>query len=201
MTSFLKNNKYLLISILINILLFACLMSNCSGQKEGGSTEYIPVHDTIQITKDSLIYHTDTLFCRDTLLRVDSVILGEDGTYVSLPVQYNKYSDVIKTDTTSTEIQINYHGINPVIDSVSIIHNYYNRKETIIKQDKRIHPYVGLSIGPTINSTFTGVKGASCEVRAGLLFKNGWGGEIDYELNAETGGMSHGLKLGVVKQF
>jgi len=70
---------------------------------------------------------------------------------MDIPITYKEYNDTIKTDSTSTEIQINYHGFNSDIDNIKLKHNYYNKKETLIQQSKKVKPLIGFSIGPSIN--------------------------------------------------
>lgn len=60
-----------------------------------------------------------------------------------------EYNDTVKTDSTSTEIKINYHGFNAGIDNVSLIHSYFEKKETIIQPPKKVGWvwYVGVDAG------------------------------------------------------
>ena len=117
------------IGILINI-------PACQKQPES-KIEYIPVHDTIKVYKDSIVYKTKPV----NVYLVDTFYVKVSGDTVkldSLPVTEYQYKDTIKTDSTSTEIMVNFHGFNAGIDSIGLVHNYFNTKETIVLPPKRI---------------------------------------------------------------
>lgn len=115
------------IGILINI-------PSCSKQPET-IVEYIPVYDTITITKDSIVYKTKPV----NVYLIDTFYVKESGDTVkldSIPITEYQYKDTIKTDTTSTEIMVNFHGFNAGIDSINLVHNYFEKQTTIIKEKK-----------------------------------------------------------------
>ena len=188
----------LVISIVLNIILSILLMR---GYNTKPTVDYIPVHDTVIITKDSIQNKIVPLIVRDTLIQTDSVIVTKDGTYVQLPMKWSQYKDIIKNDTTSTEIDIRYHGIEAEIDSIHLVHNYFHKVTTRTIDDRRLHPYIGFAIGPKLNTDFKGIRGGSIEVKTGLIFKNGWGGEVIYELDLDKSNTSHEVKIGIIKQF
>ena len=117
------------IGILINL-------PSCRKQPES-KIEYIPVHDTVTITKDSIVYKTKPV----NVYLTDTFYVKESGDTVildSLPITEYQYKDTIKTDSTSAEIMVNFHGFNAGIDSIGLIYNYYNKKETIVLPPKKI---------------------------------------------------------------
>lgn len=133
----------LIIGIVIGILTH---LPSCDKQPKV-KIEYIPVHDTIEIPKDSIIYKTKPV----NVYLVDTFYVKASGDTVkldSLPITEYQYKDTIKTDTTSTEIMVNYHGFNAGIDSISLIHNYFEKQTTIIKEKKiGIVWYIGIGAG------------------------------------------------------
>ena len=135
--SWIKSHKYLLISFIINIILCICLMSNCQGRESKVNIEYVPVHDTITLVEDRIVEHTKQLFISDTLLKVDTVYVEKDGTYVELPMKWSQYTDTIKTDSSETKVDITYHGIEAGIDKI-VLDNKYNREiHTVIQPPKK----------------------------------------------------------------
>lgn len=97
---------------------------NCSSTSKPQIIK-VPVRDTILVDsiqikeKTKIVYKTavDTFYIKE---KGDTVYLND------LPVEHKTYKDTIKTDSTSTEINIDYHGFSSGIDRVSLIHNYYN---------------------------------------------------------------------------
>lgn len=85
----------------------------------------IELHDTTYIEKERIITHTDTIFVKDTLLKVDSVIVEKDGVYVQLPMTWHQYNDTISSDSTELDLQINHHGVISEIDSIKVNYHYF----------------------------------------------------------------------------
>ena len=159
-----KSWKYILsfilgfaIGILINI-------PSC--HKIEPEIKYIPVHDTITIAKDSIIYKTKpvNVYFHDTLYVKES---GDTVKLDSLPITEYKYQDTIKTDSTSTEVAIYYSGFNASLDSIWLKHNYFEKQTTIFKERKKIGltwaigPSIGYSIviNPTNGTINHGISG------------------------------------------
>ena len=143
-----KSHTFLIFSLALNIILCFCLMSNCKGRDPVINTEYIPVHDTITVTQERIIEKTNTVFIKDTLLKVDSIYVEKDGTFVELPMEWKQYKDTIKNDSSEARIGIKYHGIAADIDSIQLNYMYNKEIQTIIKQPKKYG--LGVCVGPTI---------------------------------------------------
>jgi len=187
MKEYLNKHKGFIISFLFNIFLCICLMFNCKGSEPKTVVKYVPVHDTVTVTKERIIEKTRTLYKRDTLVRVDSIYFlnndtqstPQDGTYVQLPIEYNQYSDTIKTDSTSTAIKVDYHGYAAGIDNIYLDHQYNNKITTIYKEPKKVGIvwYLGFSAGYGVQgnvNTGTFGHGPQVGVHAGI----GIGGKI-----------------------
>ena len=138
----------------------------------------VPVHDTITIQKDSIIYKTKHV--KEYV--IDTFYINKSGDSIELkdlPITESIYKDTIKTDSTSTEIEINFHGFNAGIDNISLIHNYNYEKEIIVKPQKKVGlvwfvgPGVGYGVHGSIN---TGTFGHGPEM--GLVVGFGFGGII-----------------------
>jgi len=162
----------LVIGLLINI-------PSCSNEPTEPKIEYIEKHDTVTITKDRIVPKTKT----DYILLVDTFFVTvKDTVYlVDLPVQYQTYKDTIVNDSSSTELDIKYHGFHAGIDSVNVITNYYNTKEYIQEKKKKVYwtwclgPYAGF--GGNVNVTSDKQIGAGFS--AGLCFSIGIGGPLN----------------------
>lgn len=151
----------IVIGILINI-------PSCT--KPEPNIKYIPVHDTITITKDSIVYKTKSV--KEYV--IDTFYVKESGDTIqldSLPITEYRYQNTIKTDSTSTEITVNYHGFNAGIDSINLVHNYYQKQTTIVKEPKKVGivwfvgAYAGYGVHGSIN---TGTFGHGPEVGIGV---------------------------------
>lgn len=123
----------LIVGIVVGLLIN---LPKCSGTPES-KIEYIPVHDTIKIYKDSIVYKTKPV----NIYHIDTFYVKESGDTIkldSIPITEYQYKDTVKTDSTSTEIMVNFHGFNAGIDSINLVHNYFNTKETIVIPPKKI---------------------------------------------------------------
>jgi hypothetical protein len=90
----------------------------------------VPVHDTITIDSIQIKWKEKPV----EVLRIDTFYTTKEGDTIDLndlPIEYKTYKDTIKTDSTSTEININYHGFSSGIDRISLIHNYYNTTQIV----------------------------------------------------------------------
>ena len=112
----------------------------------------VPVHDTITIDSIQIKWKERPV----EVLRIDTFYTTKDGDTIKtpeIPIIKKVYEDTISTDSTSTEIKIQYSGFNASIDEIQLRHNYYNTKEIIVKEPKR----VGLvwAIGPSLGYSAT----------------------------------------------
>lgn len=165
MKQFLKDIWKYLIPLAIGIIV-GILINIPSCQKQPKTiVEYIEKHDTIRITKDSIVYKTKPV----NVYIIDTFYVKESGDTVqldSLPITEYQYKDTLKTDSTSTEIMVNYHGFNAGIDSINLIHNYFEKQTTIIKEKKvgwvwAVGPSLGYSatINPVNGQLNHGISG------------------------------------------
>lgn len=169
----LKTLSFFLLGIIMGVLIN---IPSCNKQQP--NIKYIPIHDTITITKDSIVYKTKPVnfYFHDTLYVKES---GDTVKLDSLPITEYVYQDTIKTDSTSTEIKINYHGFDAGIDNINLIHNYFEKQTTIVKEPKKVGlvwfvgAYAGYGIHGSMN---TGTFGHGPEVGIGAGI--GIGGKI-----------------------
>ena len=200
MKDFLKQSWKYLVPLLLGI--FIGLMINIPSCSQQSTIIKVPVHDTI--TVDSIRIQEKIEWKYRTITdTVVAYVSDTDTVYlpIQIPIDHYVYNDTISTDSTSTELQIAYEGWRAKIDSVSLIHNYFYTKEIIPAKEKLVSPFIGLEAGPVVNYNFSEVKGAAIEAEAGILFRNGWGGKVSYELDALNSGIEHSVKLGVVKKW
>lgn len=130
----------------------------------------VPVHDTITIDSIQIKWKERPV----EVLRIDTFYTTKDGDTIKtpeIPIIKKVYEDTISTDSTSTEIKIQYSGFNASIDEIQLRHNYYNTKEIIVKEPKRVGlvwfvgAYVGYGGHGSIN---TGTFGHGPEVGVGI---------------------------------
>ena len=132
----------LIIGIIIGILIN---IPSCSKQPEP-KIEYKEVHDTITIdsvriqwkTKPVEVYLIDTFYVKES---------GETVKLDSFPIEKKVYKDTVINDSTSTEIQVNFHGFNADIDSIWLKHNYFEKETTIVKEPKKIGLVWAIGVG------------------------------------------------------
>lgn len=170
MTSLLKKLGYTITCIIIGICIGLLIqLPSCNKS----TTEYVsvPVHDTITITQ--------TAIKEKTVVKYTSVldtfyIQNRDTIFIELPIEHKSYNDTIKSDSTSTEIRIDYSGFNAEIDSVYLKHNYFYQQETIIKKPRKfgldvvVGPYVGYGVN------FNQGIHSGVEVGVGVSLGFGW---------------------------
>lgn len=157
-----------IITLIIGIAI-GCLLNLSSCKKQNSKIEYVPIHDTITIESERIIEHTKVKYVKDTLIQVDSFYIKGDTVYVAVPMEFLQYSDTIKTDSTSTTIDVYHHGIKSQIDSIKFDYQYFKENQIIIKEPKRVG--IMWYIGPSI----------------------GYGGFV----NAQNGGFNHGPFIGI----
>jgi len=88
------------------------------------------------------------------VLYTDTFYIKESGDTVkldSIPMECKLYEDTIKTDSTSTEIKIEYSGFNAEINNIWLKHNYFNQKEIVVKEPKKVGWVWFVGIGPGID--------------------------------------------------
>ena len=136
MKEFLKNSWKYVIPLVVGFVI-GILINIPSCNKVDPEVKYIPVHDTITIKKDSIVYKTKPVevHFRDTFYIKES---GDTVKLDSIPITQYKYQDTISTDSTSTEIMINFHGFDAGIDSINLVHNYFNKQEVVVKEPKKV---------------------------------------------------------------
>lgn len=141
-----KNVWKYIISIVIGIII-GILINISSRQKESEpEVIYKEVHDTVTIdsvriqwkTKPVEVYLIDTFYVKES---------GDTIKLDSLPIEKKMYKDTIINDSTSTEIQVNFHGFNAGIDSIWLRHNYFEKETTIIKQPKKVGLVWAVGVG------------------------------------------------------
>lgn len=185
--------KYLL---LFAVGIFLGLMINIPSCKNDNTIIYTPVHDTIVVDsiriqeKTNIVYKDkiDTFY----VVKADTVYLKD------LPIEYKIYKDTIKTDSTSTEIEIDYHGFSSGIDKVYLSHQYYFKHEIIPEQKKRISPFVFVEIGPMFYPSFKDVNGIALGAGAGIYVKDKWGIGASYNFNTN---LDHVVKLQLYRKW
>ena len=123
-------------------------MSDCQGRKIEPKIEYVPIHDTTVIEKERIVEKTKPVFITDTLIKVDSVYVGNDGTYVELPMKWSQYRDTIKKDSSEIKVAIDYHGIEAGIDKVNLDYTYNKEIQTVVIPPKRWN--IGVTVGPYV---------------------------------------------------
>lgn len=159
----------------------------------------VPVHDTVKV--DSIRIEQNTKIKYITTVDTFYIVQKQDTIYLKdFPIEYKTYKDTISTDSTSAELKINYHGFSAGIDDVNLIYSYNNKKEIVPEKKKSISPFIMLEVGPIMNYDFSGVRGASIGLNAGLILKNNFGFTAGYQLNASKD-IQHVVKIGVIKQF
>ena len=189
--------KYI-VAILIGI--FIGFMFNHPYKESDPIIQYVEVHDTVSIPIERIVENTKIQYVKDTTIVVDSVEVKGDTIYATIPQEYKVYTDVIKTDSTSTEIKIEHHGVESQIDNVYLKHSYYNTNTIVPQKQKNIHPFLFIQGGPKTDLSFREVNGFALEAGGGLFFKSGYGVIADYELGVGQN-IDHTFKVGLIKQF
>ena len=148
MKNFLKNIWKYILPLVIGLIMGVCInIPSCQKQPEP-KIEYVEKHDTIRVIKDSIVYKTKpvNVYFHDTMYVKES---GDTVKLDSLPITEYVYQDTINTDSTSTEIKINYHGFDAGIDDINLVHNYFEKQTTIVKEPKKVGLvwYIGIGVG------------------------------------------------------
>ena len=166
--SWIKSHKFLLFSIIINIILCLCLMGNCKRRDPIIDPKYIPVHDTITITQERIIEKTKIKYVNLT----DTFYINKNDTvFVQVPIEYKQYSDTINNDSTEAQLQVFYHGAFAELDSVDLKYRYNKEVQTITIPPKKWNmvvsfgPYVGFGIHGNIQQ---GTFGYGPEIGVGV---------------------------------
>ena len=154
MREFLKQSWKYIVPLIIGFVI-GILINLPACNKPESKIEYIPVHDTLTFTHDSIIYKTKIVY----KTKLDTFYVNENNDTVvtpDLPIEHKEYRDTIKTDSTQARVMIKYHGFAADVDTVSFIYDYFNKKETIIQPPKKIGlvwcigPYIGFGCGINI---------------------------------------------------
>jgi len=137
MKEFLKQAWKYLLPLIIGLMIgIAINIPSCNKQPDV-IVEYVEKHDTIAITKERIVEKTKIKYVN----RIDTFYVTKTGDTIQtpeIPIEYKEYKDTIQNDSTSTEINIKFHGFNADIDSVGILYNYFEKQETIIKEPKKV---------------------------------------------------------------
>lgn len=172
MNNFLKKNyKYFIVLIIGFVVGILINIPSCSKQPEPQIIK-VPVHDTITIDSIQIKWKERPV----EVLRIDTFYITKSGDTIQtpeIPIIKKVYEDTISTDSTSTEIKIQYSGFNASIDEIQLRHNYYNTKEIIVKEPKKVGLvwYVGVGAGYGIHgslNTGTFDHGPEIGITAGI---------------------------------
>lgn len=157
----------LITSVILNIVLCLCLFSTCQRPEPKVIVKEIKVHDTIEVPQEKIIEktkikeitHLDTFYISNT----DTIFIKD------FPIEYKRYDDVIVTDSTTTEISIDFHGFNADLDSIRFV-NHYTITNTI---EKKQAPRLGLDVvvGPSIGYDFRSGYYVGAGVTIGLGYR------------------------------
>lgn len=178
MNEFLKKNCKYLITLIIGFVIGIMInIPSCQKQPEPQIIK-VPVHDTITIDSIQIKWKEKPV----EVLRIDTFYTTKNGDTIKtpeIPITKKVYEDTISTDSTSTEIKIQYSGFNANIDEIQLRHNYYNSREVIVQPPKKVGLvwYVGLGAGYGIHGSMnTGTFGHGPEI--GVVVGLGFGGII-----------------------
>lgn len=178
MNDFLKKNYKYFVGVILGFIIGILInIPSCQKQPEPQIIK-VPVHDTITIDSIQIKWKEKPI----EVLRIDTFYMTKDGDTVKvpdIPIIKKVYEDTISTDSTSTEIKIQYSGFNASIDEIWLRHNYYNSKEIIVKEPKKVGLvwYVGLGAGYGVHGSMnTGTFGHGPQV--GITVGLGIGGII-----------------------
>lgn len=154
MKNFFKNNWKYFITLIIGFVIG--ILMNFKDQTEY-QVQYIKINNKQTVTKERIIEKTKTINVIDTLIKVDSIYLEKDGTFVQLPMEYKVYKDTLKTDSTNVGITINYSGINPSINSYDLDFTYNEKHVTEIQKARKfgIDISFGLYLGYGIQGSIS----------------------------------------------
>jgi hypothetical protein len=135
--------------------------------KEKQKTVVVTKIDTFYVVVDSSRLHQYDSAMADVVNLIDTIKLAD------LPIEYKNYRDTIKKDSSSTIIDISYHGFAAEIDSLSLVHSYYNKYTTIKKRNRYGWGfYIGPSVGYGINFRNNEIYSAPY---VGVCIGFGWG--------------------------
>lgn len=170
MKDFLKNIWKYILPLIVGIVIGICVNIPSCSKTPNPEIVYIEKWDTVTIDSVRIKWKEKPVevFLHDTFYIDKS---GDTVNLQDLPITKKLYEDTIKTDSTSTEIKINYSGFNASIDNIYLKHNYYSTKETIIKDQKRVGlvwfvgVYAGYGVHGSIN---TGTFGHGPEIGIGV---------------------------------
>lgn len=132
----------LLVSLICNGLQFYCL-------KHQSVPEAIYLHDTVTITKDSIITKTKYKSVFDTIVKIQyKDIVLYDTVY--LPIEHNQSEFSIKKDSLTINETIWHSGVHSTIDSIKLDYNW-NYEIAKPKPKKigivwNIGPYIGYGL-------------------------------------------------------
>ena len=141
-----KNNLIILLTIVI-ILLLSILLNKPQPKTE---VKFIPVKEKIEITdKENIKKHTKIINTKDSFIYVHTTTVDTFNDTIRIPIliESKTYLDTIRTDSSSTSIEVNYEGFMAQINSVKLEHRYYNKQTTITKARSPLSFGLQLGVG------------------------------------------------------
>lgn len=144
-----------IIFVLVILCIILCIKVHQNAQKPP-YFETIEIHDTLQIENQRILYKTKEV----EVLRFDTIEIEKTDTlrdtfFVEIPISKYEYKDTIETDTSTTQIAIEFEGYKAKIDSISLIQEFHPTIE--ISAPKRVKfgqsVNIGLQVGYGIGIT------------------------------------------------
>jgi len=120
--------------IIIVLLLF--LFQQPKIKKE---IKFIPTKEIVYLDSIRIEKKTKIISQKDTFIYVNKETITDtinDTIQIPIKIDFKTYLDTIRTDTSSTIINIDYSGYMAKINNINLQHNYFNKQTTIIKQNK-----------------------------------------------------------------
>lgn len=188
-----------LVGLLIGIFIGLAINLPSCNKQDPPKTIKVPVHDTVTIDSIQIKWKEKPV----EVLRIDTFYTTKDGDTIKtpeIPIIKKVYEDTISTDSTSTEIKIQYSGFNASINGIELRHNYFNKTQIIPEKKKLISPFIFVEGGPSFNQTFKQIDGAEVGIGAGIYIKDSWGLGASYNLDVKKE-LNHTVKLQLYKKF
>lgn len=125
-------------------------------------TLYIKVSQNAKKTVIQTIELRDTICIKDTMIKYktkevevvkyDTIEIREKDTIkIPIPISRYTYKDTIRTDTSRTEIRIDFEGYNAKIDSIQLFQEFHPSIEILAPKEKKVNfgqcVVVGVHVG------------------------------------------------------
>ena len=141
-----KNNVIVGLTIVI-ILLLSILLNK---PKPSIEVKYIPMKEIVEV-KDTVRInnHTVVTNTKDSFIYVPRTSIDTFNDTISIPIliESKTYLDTIRTDSSSTSIEVNYEGYMSQITGIKLDHRYYNKQTTITKARSPLSFGLQLGVG------------------------------------------------------